>query len=95
MHEILFPVFFSSRELSSINDGHCHVFVSVSSQPKAGENVKVVALGAFSASLSKCGYPMGKKDISLRAIPNEILARELVNVYKVKFWRNIMQSLKS
>ena len=61
----------------------------------SGENVKVVALfwfhsrngrGILSVSgMSKCGYPMGKKDISLRAITNEILARELVNVYKVKF----------
>ena len=38
--------------------------------------------------MGKCDYPMGKKDISLRAtaqIPQEILARELISIYKVKF----------
>ena len=38
--------------------------------------------------VGKCGYSVGKKDISLWAtaqIPHEILARELIGIYKVKF----------
>ena len=58
--------------------GHC---TFLSSLPQWVGNSRCLSMG-------KCSYPIRKKDISLRAtaqIPHEILTRELIGIYKVKF----------
>ena len=96
-----FCTFAIAEATFSTHHGHCYVFGSVSSQPKASKfSEKCQGRSTFLASLpqwvghsQRLGYgqvrlPDGEKGHQFESNSinlNEILARELVSVYKVKF----------